>query len=190
MKIDRELMKNVSLFVLLIAFLSAIVYLGLHFRKLGERLEYQLPVGSPAIPLEKAGPSHKVYVPAYSHVFTGSGDPNLLAVTLSIRNTDSSRSIIVTSVQYYDSKGALVREYLENPLELTALASTEFFVEELDRTGGAGANFIVDWSSNDQVHQPLIEAVMIGGLKSGRGNISLISRGIKLVQQSKPDVSR
>ncbi len=182
MKTDQGLIKNVSMFVLLVAFLFAVVYLGLHFRKLGERLEYQLPVGSPAISLERAGPNHKIYVPAYSHIFTGAGDPSLLAVTLSIRNTDSTHPIIVTSVQYYDSKGALVREYLENPLELKALASTEFFVEKVDRAGGAGANFIVDWSSKDEVYQPIVEAVMIGGAKSGRSAISLISRGIKLVQ--------
>ena len=141
MKTDRGFLKNMSMFALLITMLFGIIYLGLHFRKLGEQLDYQAPVGSPAIPMEKAGPSHKVYVPAYSHIFTGHGEPTLLAVTLSIRNTDSSHSIIVTSVQYYDSKGSLVREYLENPLELNALASTEFFVEEMDRTGGAGANY-------------------------------------------------
>ena len=182
MKTDRKRMIKVLKFALQIAFFAAIVFLGLHFRNLGERLEYQLPVGSPTISMEKAGPSHKVYVPAYSHIFTGSGEPSLLAVTLSIRNTDSGRPIIVSSVQYFDSRGALVREYLENPLELKALASTEFFVEELDRSGGAGANFIVDWSSTEQVHQPIIEAVMIGGQKSGRGGLSLISRGIKLAQ--------
>jgi len=48
-----------------------------------------------------------IYVPAYSHVYYGDGK-NLLATTLSIRNTSLTDSISVTSVRYYDSKGKLV----------------------------------------------------------------------------------
>jgi len=53
-----------------------------------------------------------------------------LAATLSIRNTDVTNSIIITSVRYYNSDGKLVKQYL-SPIQLGALASTDFFVKKL-----------------------------------------------------------
>ena len=74
-----------------------------------------------------------LYVPVYSHVFAGTaaGTFNLTA-TLSLRNTDLDSAITLTSVRYYDSGGALVRTYLEEPQQLAPLASTEVVVEEKD----------------------------------------------------------
>ena len=47
-----------------------------------------------------------LYVPGYSHIYSGDQErPVLLAVTVSIRNTDPVRSIVVTAVDYYDSDG-------------------------------------------------------------------------------------
>ena len=42
------------------------------------------------------------------------------------------------------------------------MASTEYVVEENDTAGGAGANFIVEWSASAEVTSPVVEAVMIG----------------------------
>lgn len=117
-----------------------------------------------------------VYVPVYSHVYhrDGSQEFNLTA-TLSIRNTDLDHAIIITAVRYYDSAGELVRRYLEQPLGLAPLASGAFVVEERDRAGGVGANFIVEWQAEAEVSPPIIEAVMIS-TASAQG-ISFVSRG-------------
>ena len=103
-----------------------------------------------------------LYVPVYSHIFAGTaaGEFNLTS-TLSLRNTDLDSAIILTSVRYYDSAGALVRSYLEEPQQLGPLASMEVVVEEKDISGGAGANFIVEWSAQRPVTPPVVEAVMI-----------------------------
>jgi len=45
---------------------------------------------------------------------------------LSIRNTDVTNSIIITS-SFYNSDGKLVKQYLERPIQLGALASQIFF---------------------------------------------------------------
>lgn len=110
-----------------------------------------------------------LYVPAYSHIFAGTalGEFNL-TTTLSIRNTDRSNTITVTSVRYYDSAGALARTYLEEPHPLGPLASTAFVVEERDMTGGVGASFIIEWSAQESVTAPVAEAVMIS-TASGQG---------------------
>ncbi|MHC5729891.1 MAG: DUF3124 domain-containing protein, partial [Nostoc sp.] len=87
-----------------------------------------------------------IYVPAYSHIYHYNRQEIFnLAVTLSIRNTDLVNPIIISSVRYYDSAGKLVKQYLERPIQLDALASTDFFINRHDTSGGLGANFIVEW---------------------------------------------
>jgi bifunctional ADP-heptose synthase (sugar kinase/adenylyltransferase) len=116
-----------------------------------------------------------VYVPVYSHIYHSQGAPLSLTATLSIRNTDLEASIIVTAVDYFDSAGKLVRKYMDAPLILPALSSLEYVVGEQENTGGAGANFIVEWFAQTEVFEPIIESVMIG-TKSQQG-ISFISVG-------------
>jgi hypothetical protein len=117
-----------------------------------------------------------VYVPVYSHIYVGvKGLTYDLAISLSIRNIDPTAPITVLSVDYYDSKGKLVREHLKNPIRVTPLASADFFVSETDATGGLGAAFIVKWKSAVKVNVPIIEGIM-AGTKSGQG-ISFSSRG-------------
>jgi hypothetical protein len=117
-----------------------------------------------------------VYVPIYSHIYSGlKGNPFSLAATLSIRNTDPKQPIWLVSVKFYDSDGKLVKEYLGNPAELKAMASTRYILTESDTGGGSGANFLVKWQSKSKVNPPLIEGVMIG-TRSGQG-ISFVSRG-------------
>lgn len=117
-----------------------------------------------------------VYVSAYSNVFTGPRKlPFPLATTLSIRNTDPAASFRVTSIDYYDTNGKLVRRYLEKPLSLGPLASTYIHIEEKDVSGGVGANFIVRWGADRIINTPIIECVMIGAT-SGQG-ISFVSPG-------------
>jgi hypothetical protein len=117
-----------------------------------------------------------VYVPAYSHIYSGDTEYKfLLAVTLSIRNTDPKNTLTITSVDYFDTNGKLIKKYLDTPVSLAPMASTRYVVKESDETGGSGANFIVTWKADQAVHSPIIESVMIG-TRSQQG-ISFTSRG-------------
>ena len=117
-----------------------------------------------------------VYVSIYSHIYSGiKARPFDLVAILSIRNTDIDQPVTILSVRYYDTEGKLLKEYLDQPLELKALASTRYIIKEDDKAGGSGANFIVKWKSNEKVTPPILEAVMIG-THSGQG-ISFVSRG-------------
>jgi hypothetical protein len=117
-----------------------------------------------------------VYAPVYSHIYSGNKNlPFYLTATLSIRNTDFHHPITITAVDYYDSDGKLVKKYITAPVPLTAMASTRYIVQESDKTGGSGANFIVRWASSVPASPPLIESVMIS-TKSSQG-VSFTSRG-------------
>ncbi|NNF57480.1 MAG: DUF3124 domain-containing protein [Rhodothermaceae bacterium] len=117
-----------------------------------------------------------VYVPVYSHIYFRDEEREVdLAATVSVRNTDPEYSITVTTVQYYDSGGHLVRQYGEETVVLPPLSSQAYVVEEEDRTGGVGANFIIEWEASAQVSPPITEAVMIS--TASTQGISFVSRG-------------
>ena len=133
------------------------------------------PAGSSADDIQLST-GQSVYVSIYSHIYSGlKARPFDLAAILSIRNTGINQPVTIVSAKYYDTEGNLLKEYLDEPLQLKALASTRFIIKEGDKTGGSGANFIVKWKSNKKVTPPIIEAVMIG-THSGQG-ISFVSRG-------------
>jgi len=122
-----------------------------------------------------------VYVPAYSEMFAGDERTLKLTVTLAIHNSDPTQSIVLRTVQYYDTNGELVREYLDEPVEIGPLSTMGYIVAEQDTRGGWGANFLVEWGAEQEVYEPVIEAVMIG---AGFGySISLISPG-RVVSQN------
>lgn len=103
-----------------------------------------------------------VYVPAYSHIYQGSlNRPFNLTVLLSIRNVSPDHSLTVTTVEYYDDAGGLIRAVPGTPFEIQPMATFEYLVSESDDTGGSGANFIVTWESEARMAPALLETVMI-----------------------------
>ena len=117
-----------------------------------------------------------VYAPIYSHIYEGGGTTKLnLSANLSVRNTNMENTIEIISVDYYDSDGKLVKQYLDDPKTLMPLASEFFFVARSDTAGGWGANFIVTWKSTKPVNPPIIESLMSGW--SGTHAYSFVSPG-------------
>ena len=126
-----------------------------------------------------------IYVPAYSEIYFSSGGRTLdLAVTLIIHNTDFSHPIVVTSVRYYDTHGQLMREYLSQPQRLGPMASTDFFVEPSEQSGGIGTNFIVEWVAEEAVYEPVVEALMLHTRGSQGVSFSSPGRVIKQFEQA------
>ncbi len=118
----------------------------------------------------------RVYVPAYSHIYHGNKEiPLLLSITLSIRNIDPRHSLTVTTVDYYETQGKLLKHFLAEPVVLSPMGSTRFIVPQKDTTGGSGANFIVSWKAKEKINPPIIESVMIG--TQSQLGISFTSRG-------------
>lgn len=130
-----------------------------------------------------------VYVPVYSHIYHHNSPRNVvnLSATLSIRNTDSDRPIIITSVRYFGSDGQLIRQDVAQSSKLEPLSSVSFFVAADDTSGGAGAGFLVDWVAETAVSEPVIEAVMISTLSSQ--GISFVSPGRVVSQRVRASVT-
>ena len=126
--------------------------------------------------LDGAAAGALVYVPAYSHVYSGDRQQRVdLAATLSIRNTDARGSLRVVSVHYVGSRGETLRAYLDAPRTLGPYATADFVVGQSDREGGSGASFIVAWTADAPVSAPVVEAVMIN--TSGQQGISFVTEG-------------
>jgi hypothetical protein len=125
-----------------------------------------------------------IYVPVYSHIYSGSSEkPFLLTAILSIRNIDPKYPITITVVDYYETQGKFLKKYLNKPTILNPLESIRYIIPEKDKTGGSGANFIVEWKSDKFVNPPIVESIMIGA-QSSQG-ISFTSRGRAITHQNK-----
>ena len=122
----------------------------------------------------------RVYVPAYSHIYSGDKErPFLLTVTLSIRNIDPTHTIKINLVDYYETQGRLLKKFINKPITLNPLQSIRYVIPERDKSGGSGANFIVEWHSDKPVNRPIIESIMIS-TQSSQG-VSFTSRGREIL---------
>lgn len=117
-----------------------------------------------------------LYVPVYAEIFDSDQNRTFqLTVTLSLRNTDRNQPIVISTLDYYNSGGDRVVAYLDQPIQLSPLASTEVVIDRSDVAGGVGANFIVQWQSAAAVSDPVIEAVMISS--ASQQGMSFVSPG-------------
>lgn len=157
-------------------FVSAVITAIVFLSTLGPALSAK---AGPEVELSRGG---TVYVSIYSNVFAGPRKvPFQLSAMVVIRNTDPSNSLRVLAADYYDTNGKKVRGYVDRPLEVTPLATVHYYIEEYDKSGGAGANFIVRWEAAREINIPIIEGVMTGG-GSGQG-ISFRSPGQYITDQ-------
>lgn len=118
----------------------------------------------------------KIYVPAYSHIYSGDNErPFLLTVTLSIRNIETEHPIDITKVDYYETQGIILKKFINEPMRLGPMESCRYVIPERDKSGGSGANFIVEWKSDRSVNPPIVETIMIG--TQTQQGISFTSRG-------------
>ncbi len=135
---------GVVAFLLLLAMM---IYLGNRLETIEDQLQFQPPSVTQDRTKDYYGidivEGQTVYVPVYSHIYSAGGEASLLETTLSVRNTDPQRAINVTSVKYFDTKGGLIKDYIDGNLRLGPLESSAVLVEKQDMRGGSGANFIV-----------------------------------------------
>lgn len=120
--------------------------------------------------------SETVYVPVYSSVyFKDSTSLYNLTATLNIRNIDLHSELFLRKIDYYNSKGELVKKFLTKELKVKPLETFDLVIAQSDTSGGTGASFIVSWSAVKEIQNPVIEAVMIS-TRQGVG-LSFITNG-------------
>ncbi|MGY5355027.1 DUF3124 domain-containing protein [Wenyingzhuangia sp. IMCC45467] len=101
-----------------------------------------------------------------------------LTVTVSMRNTDRNDTIYIKKADYYDTHGKLIRSYFKHPIFLAPMETVEVVIDETDKEGGTGGNFMFDWIIKPTSNQPLFEAIMIS--TSGQQGLSFTTTGIKV----------
>src|SRR5258706_5902704 len=134
------------------------------------------------IPTENLGVSGAFYIPAYSSVSMSQGKTRAdFSVTLSIHNASETRPLVLKRLAYFDTGGKMVESYLKAPIALKPLSTVEVFVPTTDVRSRTGANFVVDSAATGEIAEPVVEALMLGGL--GSGHYAFISQGrpIKVV---------
>ena len=106
-----------------------------------------------------------VYLPIYSHLYHGDLDAQgkplqtLLSAHVSIRNTNTNKSLKLHYARYYDTDGKLLKEFVPSIVVIPPLGTHELFVPRSDASGGSGANFLIAWSAETSVNPPLVEAL-------------------------------
>jgi hypothetical protein len=146
------------------------------------RIEQTFSGSLTAMPSENLGVSGAFYIPVYSSVAMSQGKLRAdFSVTLSIHNASETRPLVLRRVAYFDTGGKMVESYLKAPVALKPFSTVEVFVPATDVRGGTGANFVVDWAAAGEIAEPVVEALMFGGI--GSGHYAFVSQGrpIKVV---------
>lgn len=119
----------------------------------------------------------KTYLPVYSHIYhTEESEMFNLSNTISIRNVSLTDSIYIKSIDYFNTSGENIRNYLKFSIFLKPMETIEIITTEKDNAGGSGANFVFDWAVKEGKNEPLFEAIMISTY--GQQGLSFTTRGI------------
>jgi hypothetical protein len=128
------------------------------------------------VPSQALNNTGAIYVPAYSSVSIVQGKVRAdFSVTLSLHNASQAKPLVLKRVAYFDTSGQLVQDYLQKPIALKPFGAIEIFIAQTDIRGGTGANFLVEWGAVGQIAEPIVEALMVGGI--GAGHYAFISQG-------------
>lgn len=101
-----------------------------------------------------------------------------LTVTVSMRNSNRANPAYILNADYFDTHGAKIRTYFQDPIVLQPMETVEIIISELDIEGGTGGNFIFDWAVAKDVSHPLFDAVMLSTM--GQQGISFTTVGIEI----------
>lgn len=101
-----------------------------------------------------------LYLPIYSSFpdFKDSSKFDMSAF-LAFHNTDFKRSLTISRVQYFNSKGQLVHDFLnDRHIKINPLETVDYYIPYRDQSG-TGANFLIEWMSDSLVNEPLVESI-------------------------------
>ncbi|MEQ8706440.1 MAG: DUF3124 domain-containing protein [Phaeodactylibacter sp.] len=123
--------------------------------------------------------SGTTYLSVYSQIYSQTEHrTHDLTATISLRNVNRKDTVYIKEAVYYDTHGTPIRNYLARPIFIAPMETVEIVIDEIDREGGTGANFLFDWRTSFESNPPLFEAVMIS--TSGQQGLSFTTQGVGL----------
>ncbi len=119
------------------------------------------------------------YLSVYSQIYSQTEHvTHDLTATVSMRNINRQDTVYLTGTEYFDTHGNAIRTYFKNVIYIAPMETIEIVIDEHDREGGTGANFIFDWKTAPGVAEPHFEAVMIS--TSGQQGLSFATSGQRI----------
>ncbi len=123
--------------------------------------------------------SGTTYLSVYSQIYSQTEHrTHDLTATISLRNVNRKDTVYIEQAVYYDTHGTPLRSYFERPIFIAPMETVEIVIDEIDREGGTGANFLFDWRAPSTSNAPLFEAVMIS--TSGQQGLSFTTQGVDI----------
>ncbi len=123
--------------------------------------------------------SGKSYLSVYSQIYSLSEHKtHNLTVTASIRNIGLKDTLYITKAEYFDTRAKPIHTYFDKPIYLAPLETVEIVIEEVDKTGSTGANFIFDWKIKPKSTEPFFEGIMISTY--GKQGLSFTTEGKRI----------
>ena len=92
-----------------------------------------------------------------------------------MRNTSLRDTVYIDNAEYFDTKGKSIRTYFDKTIYIAPMETVEIVIDEIDREGGTGGNFLFNWKTNYASNEPLFEGVMIS--TSGQQGLSFTTQG-------------
>ncbi len=121
--------------------------------------------------------SGRTYLSVYSQIYSlTEHQTHNLTVTVSLRNMNSADTVYVNDAEYFDTHGESIRRYFDAPILIRPMETVQIVIDEFDKSGGTGANFIFDWSAGPNLEPPHFEAVMVS--TAAQQGLSFSTQGI------------
>lgn len=116
------------------------------------------------------------YLSVYSQIYSQTEHiTHNLTATVSMRNTSQKDTIYLSQAAYFDTQGTFLRSYFDKVIFIAPMETVEIVINEIDKDGGTGANFIFDWHIPQNASEPIFEAIMIS--TSGQQGLSFSTQG-------------
>ena len=119
----------------------------------------------------------ETYLSIYSQIYSYTEHrTHDLTSTISMRNTSITDTIYVLSARYFDTHGKLIRTYFKQTIYIAPMETVAIVIDEVDKEGGTGANFLFDWAIQPDCTEPLFEGIQL----STAGRISFTTAGKRI----------
>ncbi|MEN6466154.1 MAG: DUF3124 domain-containing protein [Syntrophaceae bacterium] len=122
-----------------------------------------------------------LYMPIYSNIPMDKKNKYDVSAFLAVHNTDLKYRIKIKRIDYFDTEGRIVKNFITADQQLDPVATKIFTIPKEDQSG-TGANFLIEWIADQPVNEPLIESIMTD--LTGTKGLAFISPG-KIIREIK-----